>query len=43
MSLCKGFQPKDSLEGYCTRCFKYKKIERNYYFVKLLIYVINLI
>ncbi len=29
MSLCKGFQPKDSLEGYCTRCFKYKEIFEN--------------
>ena len=38
MSLCKGFnkkgQPckfkaKDGLEGYCTRCFKYKEIFEN--------------
>ena len=34
MSLCKGFKPckfkaKDGLEGYCTRCFKYKEIFEN--------------
>ena len=29
MSLCKGFQSKDGLEGYCTRCFKYKEIFEN--------------
>ncbi len=41
MSLCKGFnkkeQPckfkaKDGLEGYCTRCFKYKEIFENIIF-----------
>ena len=38
MSLCKGFnkkgqsckfKAKDGLEGYCTRCFKYKEIFEN--------------
>ena len=29
MSTCKGFQPKDGLEGYYTKCFKYKEIFEN--------------